>query len=157
MVKEYPYLAYNFKGRIKSIIRAEEKFNRYIVDYTYEYYKTYNHFPKIPEIKEKLSCFRNLIAYRIVISVPKCHVKEGNKRQEQQRSRRSEIPEGVSPYFDEAFERVIFLEQLDLSTIDVNMFAAVDNKLINDGCGLFRGRQILPFEHLSRFQNGLID
>ena len=36
MVKEYPYLAFTFKGRIKSLIRAEGKFNRYIVDYTYE-------------------------------------------------------------------------------------------------------------------------
>ena len=40
---------------------------------------------------------------------------------------------------------------------DVNMFKAINNQLINDGCGLFRGRQILPFEHLSRFQNDLID
>lgn len=37
------------------------------------------------------------------------------------------------------------------------MLKAADNYLINDGCGLFRGRQILPFEHLSRFQNNLID
>ena len=29
--------------------------------------------------------------------------------------------------------------------------------LINDGCGLYRGRLILPYEHLSRFQNDLID
>jgi hypothetical protein len=26
----------------------------------------------------------------------------------------------------------------------------------NDVCGLFRGRQILPFEHLSRFQDDRI-
>ena len=45
----------------------------------------------------------------------------------------------------------------DLSTVNVNMFKALNNQLINDGCGLFRGRQILPFEHLSRFQNDLID
>ena len=49
------------------------------------------------------------------------------------------------------------LQGLDLSTVDVNMFKAYNNQLINDGCGLFRGRQILPFEHLSRFQNDLID
>ena len=49
------------------------------------------------------------------------------------------------------------LAQIDLAKLDVNMFAARDNSLINDGCGLFRGRQILPFEHLSRFQNDLID
>ena len=41
--------------------------------------------------------------------------------------------------------------------IPVDEVKAINNQLINDGCGLFRGRQILPFEHLSRFQNDLID
>ena len=45
----------------------------------------------------------------------------------------------------------------ELSKIDVNMFGAINNSLINDGCGLYRGRLILPFEHLSRFQNDVID
>ena len=45
----------------------------------------------------------------------------------------------------------------NLQNLDVNMFAAVNNSLINDGCGLYRGRLILPYEHLSRFQNDLID
>ena len=56
-------------------------------------------------------------------------------------------------YFDEAYERGMKLQQLELSKLDVNMFAAIDNSLINDGCGLYRGRLILPYEHLSRFQN----
>ena len=77
--------------------------------------------------------------------------------QEQQKNRRLEIPEGECVFFDEAYERVVSLENLDLAKLDVNMFTAVNNSLINDGCGLFRGRQILPFEHLSRFQNGLVD
>lgn len=33
MVGEYPYLSFTFKGRIKSLIRAEEKFNGYIVEF----------------------------------------------------------------------------------------------------------------------------
>ncbi len=49
------------------------------------------------------------------------------------------------------------LLNLKLAELDVNMFSAVNNSLINDGCGLYRGRQILPYEHLSRFQNDLID
>jgi (p)ppGpp synthase/HD superfamily hydrolase len=77
--------------------------------------------------------------------------------QEQQKNRRIEIPKGECKYFDEAYDRVVSLENIDLSELDVNMFTAVNNSLINDGCGLFRGRQILPFEHLSRFQNGLVD
>ena len=46
---------------------------------------------------------------------------------------------------------------LDLAKLDVNMFGAGNNSLINDGCGLFRGRMILPYEHLSRFQNDIVD
>lgn len=59
--------------------------------------------------------------------------------------------------FYEAYERGMRLLQLNLAELDVNMFSAVNNSLINDGCGLYRGRQILPYEHLSRFQNDLID
>ena len=79
------------------------------------------------------------------------------KKQESDRARRAAIPVGTFPIFDDAYERVQKLQTIDLSQVDVNMFTAIDNYRINDGCGLFRGRQILPFEHLSRFQNDLID
>lgn len=259
MANEYPFLAFTFKGRIKSLIRAEAKFNGYIVEYIYEYYMKQGTYPSVPELKNYLSCFRDLIAYRIVISLPKCHLKEDEilsdeeikylydvanqlpafmeergftaevngfrgqekspllkesvspyyrdyvanpesngyrslhitfydniarcyvevqlrtkemddfaeigpanhlgyeKRQESERARRDTIPKGENIYFDDAYERGILLQQLELSKLDVNMFSAVDNSLINDGCGLFRGRQILPYEHLSRFQNDLVD
>lgn len=259
MAKEYPFLAFTFKGRIKSLIRAEEKFNGYIVESTYDYFKKHGTYPPVEELKNRLSCFRDLIAYRIVISMPACHLKsegereqtelrylyeianllpefleergfsvevseiEGHassdmlkksirpyyrdyienpssygykslhvtfydniarchievqlrtkemddyaeigpanhlgyeKRQENERSRRDAIPKGEYIYFDEAFEKGILLQQLDLSKVNVNMFGAMDNSLINDGCGLYRGRLILPFEHLSRFQNDLVD
>lgn len=259
MTHEYPFLAFTFKGRIKSLIRAEEKFNGYILEYIYSYYKANGRYPSEAEIKSNLICFRDLIAYRIVISLPQCHVKNGEsvdaqelkylyeianvlpdfleergftaelsgfdadtgcdmltdnnrsyyrdyvaqprpsgyrslhitfydnlarcytevqlrtkdmddlaeigmanhfgyeKQQEESRTQRDIIPEGECIYFDEAFERLTKLQELDLATINVNMFTAINNQLINDGCGLFRGRQILPFEHLSRFQNDLID
>lgn len=129
MTQKYPFLAFTFKGRIKSLIRSEEKFNGYILEYIYDFYKENGRYPNEAEIKNNLNCFRDLIAYRIVLSLPKCHVKKDESREEQ---------------------------ELDLATVDVNMFKAYSNHLINDGCGLFRGRQILPFEHLSRFQNDLI-
>lgn len=258
MASEYPYLAFTFKGRIKSLVRAEAKFNGYIVEYIYDYYKKHGSFPDPEGLIPKLSTFRDLIAYRIVISLPNCHLGEGQKRekverehlyrianelpgfleerdfamqpadikeepsialkeelrpyykdyvenpspygyqslhitffdrifqsyaeiqirtkdmddfaeigpanhlgyekrQKNERTRRDEIPKGECIYFDEAFERELLLQNLDLSKIDVNMFKAVNNSLINDGCGFFRGRQILPFEHLSRFQNDMID
>jgi len=258
MVSEYPELAFTFKGRIKSLIRAEEKFNGYIVEFIHKYYEKNNCFPDANELKEKLSFFRDLIAYRFVISVPKCHINEGEERedvelrylykiandlpefmeergflmeksgmnpkyvsdminpefranyrdfvkfpgssgyqslhvtfndcqsrcyfeiqlrtkrmdddaeigkanhtkyekgQEQDRVNRELIKEGECPFFDDAYNRLVLLQTLDLSKIDVNMFGAVNNSLINDGCGLFRGRLITPFEHLSRFQNDLI-
>ena len=255
MANQYPFLAFTFKGRIKSLIRAEEKFNGYILEYIHDYYKKNGRYPDETEIKNNLNCFRDLIAYRIVISLPQCHVAEGEnleeqelkylyeianvlpgfleergfsaelsgfsnaagsdyiiennrayyrdyvqtprssgyrslhitfydnfarcytevqlrtkdmddqaeigranhfgyeKQQEENRTKRDMIPEGECKCFDEAYERLIRLQNLDLSTINVNMFKAYNNQLINDGCGLFRGRQILPFEHLSRFQN----
>lgn len=259
MAREYPFLAFTFKGRIKSLIRAEEKFNGYIVEYIYDYHMEHGTYPSVSEIRNRLSCFRDLIAYRIVIAMPKCHLKSGQDREKEEekylyeianalpefleergftvepargvmesssefmkdevrpyyrdyimgrssqdyrslhitfydnssrcfvevqlrtksmddvaeigpanhlgyekgqdkaRSRRDAIPEGESVYFDEAYERGMRLQNLELSKVDVNMFAAVNNSLINDGCGLFRGRLILPYEHLSRFQNDLID
>jgi len=259
MAKEYPTRAFTFKGRIKSLIRAEEKFNGYIVEYISDYYREQGTYPPVAELKNKLNCFRDLIAYRIVISIPKCHLQPGQdpeteelkylyrianvlpefleergfttesangikystsplmsedvkpyyrdyicdqtiygyrslhitfydnssrsymemqlrtktmddiaeigsanhinyeKRQEDERSRRCLIPLGENRYFDEAYARGMRLLRLDLSELDVNMFAAINNSLINDGCGLFRGRLILPYEHLSRFQNDLID
>ena len=259
MTVQYPYLAFTFKGRIKSLIRAEEKFNGYIVEFIYDQYEKTGTFPAEADIKNHLQCFRDLIAYRIVISLPKCHpigqetkqesehrilyeianvlpefleergftaelsglpqkivsplllesvrpyyrdyisnvrphgyqslhitlydnfarcytevqlrtkgmddhaeIGEANhfgyeKKQESDRARRAAIPVGAFPIFDEAYERVQKLQTIDLSQVDVNMFTAIDNYRINDGCGLFRGRQILPFEHLSRFQNDLID
>ena len=259
MTQEYPFLSFTFKGRIKSLIRAEEKFNGYILEYIYDYYQKNQRYPSETEIKSSLTCFRDLIAYRIVISLPMCHVDNKNspeeqeikylyeianimpefleqrgftaelsgicaencdsmllentfpyyrdyvakprlsgykslhitfydnyarrytelqlrtkdmddlaeigtanhfgyeRQQEKSRTRRDIIPVGECKYFDEAFERFTKLQELDLSTVNVNMFKAFNNQLINDGCGLFRGRQILPFEHLSRFQNDLID
>ena len=78
------------------------------------------------------------------------------KQQEENRIKRDIIPQGECAVFDEAYERLKMLQELDLASVKVNMFKAYNNQLINDGCGLFRGRQILPFEHLSRFQNDLI-
>lgn len=259
IAKEYPYLAFTFRGRIKSIIRAEEKFNGYIVEYVYDYSKKNGEYPSIDNLKQKLNCFRDLIAYRIVVSMPQCHIKDGDdreeielehlykiasimpefleergfsaqiseidsfahsnrllpdiapyfrdyienptpigykslhitlydnisrsyievqlrtkdmddyaeigaanhlgyeKRQEEVRTRRDEIPAGDYPIFDEAYERVVKLHELDLAQVNVNMFGAISNSVVNDGCGLFRGRLILPYEHLSRFQNDIID
>ncbi|MCR4792418.1 MAG: guanosine polyphosphate pyrophosphohydrolase [Lachnospiraceae bacterium] len=254
MTDRYPFLAFTFKGRIKSLIRAEEKFNGYILEYIYEYFKKNGTYPSEAEIKNNLGYFRDLIAYRIVISLPMCHVSDDESREEQElkylyeiadvlpgfleergftselsgfsdedlsgrlsdavrpyyrdyierpgskgyqslhitlydnyarcytevqlrtkdmddlaeigdanhfgyeksqeenRTKRDIIPQGECSFFDEAYERLVKLQKLELADVDVNMFKALNNQLINDGCGLFRGRQILPFEHLSRFQ-----
>lgn len=258
MTNRYPFLAFTFKGRIKSLIRAEEKFNGYILEYIYDYFKKNGTYPTEAEIKNNLNYFRDLIAYRIVISLPMCHVSDDEsleeqelkllyeiadalpgfleergftpelsgysdeylsdrlsesvrpyyrdyistprskgyqslhitlydnharcytevqlrtkdmddlaeigdanhfgyeKSQEENRTKRDIIPQGECRFFDEAYERLVKLQELELSGVNVNMFKALNNQLINDGCGLFRGRQILPFEHLSRFQEDTV-
>ncbi len=257
MAGKYPYLAFTFKGRIKSLIRLEEKINGNILEYIYDYHQENGGYPSEMEIKKQIGKIRDLIAYRIVLSLPECHVKQGEsreglelaylyeianvlpdfleergfnaelsgmagcdemvceklrpyyrdyiknpnpygyqslhisffdnssrshievqlrtkqmddyaeigpadheayeKRQEKERARRETIPAGENAYFDAAYERLLQLQQLDLSKVRVNMFGAVDRHMVNDGCGLFRGRLILPYEHLSRYQNDLID
>ena len=258
MTQKYPYLAFTYKGRIKSLIRAEEKFNAKIVEYVSDYYLKNGVFPTEAQVKPKLRFFRDLIAYRIVISMPRCHLEreedreevelkhlyeianalptfleergfsaelsghedeevsdkltEENapyyrdyvknkspfgyqslhitlydniarsyfevqlrtkqmddyaeigpanhlgyeKRQEKEQNRIEKIPRGECIYFDEAYERLQLLHSIELKDLDVNMFTAYDNLLVNDGCGLYRGRQIRPYEHLSRFQNDIL-
>ena len=258
MAEKYPFLAFTFKGRIKSLIRLEEKINGNITEYIYDCHSRTKEYPSETDIKRQIGRIHDLIAYRIVLSLPQCHVEdtqtgkerelellyeianelpafleergfnaelsmiEGHKpsprireelrpyyrdyienpspygyqsvhimfydncarcfievqirtkemddfaeigpanhlgyekRQEKERSRRAEIPQGENIYFDVAYERGMLLQNLELSKLKVNMFGAVDNQLINDGCGLFRGRLIMPFEHLSKFQNDLI-
>lgn len=256
LADKYPFLAFTFKGRIKSVIRLEEKINGNIVEYIYDYYTTTGKFPSESEIKNRIGRIKDLIAYRIVISMPACHLKPGDnkeeielkylyeianalpefleergfepqlsgkddfslridekcrqyyrdyiekpnmygyrslhiaffdnasrsnievqlrtkemddmaeigpanhlgyeKRQEEERARREEIPVGENKFFDDAYERGMKLQQLELNKVDVNMFGAIDNSLVNDGCGLYRGRLIQPYEHLSRFQNDLV-
>ena len=252
---EYPTLAFTFRGRIKSLIRSEEKFNGYIVEAVSEQYSRTGTFPSVSEIRTRLNRFHDLIAYRIVISIPRCHlgpeddpdamelrvlyeiasilpefleergftaqpcgieqemvspllkesvqpyyrdyivnrrpsgycslhitlydnlsrcytefqlrtkemddyaeIGEANHvgyelRQDEERMGRDEIPAGECLYYDEALARGEALRTLDLSGVNVNMFSALDNYRVNDGCGLYRGRLILPLEHLSRFQN----
>ena len=62
MAREYPFLAFTFKGRIKSLIRAEEKFNGYIVEFIYDYYTQHDTYPPLSELKNRLSCFRDFVA-----------------------------------------------------------------------------------------------
>ena len=80
MTREYPFLAFTFKGRIKSLIRAEEKFNGYIIEFIRDYYEQNGKYPSEAEIKRNLICFRDLIAYRIVISMPECRYGKGRPR-----------------------------------------------------------------------------
>ena len=100
MANKYPFLAFTFKGRIKSLIRAEEKFNGYILEYIHDYYKANEKYSNEAEIKNKLNCFRDLIAYRIVISLPQCHVSEQESLEEQELKYLYEIA-NVLPEFQE--------------------------------------------------------
>lgn len=255
MAKNYFFLSFTFKGRIKSLIRAEEKFNGRLVNFVNDYYSQNNEFPAMADIRNHM-IFRDLIAYRFVVSLPKCHLAPGEdkeakeiaylyelanvipelmetigfsvelsgeklsgrlspearpyykdyiefpnemgyrslhmtlydnqsrsycelqlrtkgmddhaeigtanhslyeKKQEQERTEKPNVPKGVCIWYDEALERVKRLRGLELKEIEVDMFSAVNNILMNDGCGLFRGRQITPFEHLSRFQKDYVD
>ena len=76
MADKYPFLAFTFKGRIKSLIRLEEKINGNIVEYIYDHHMLSGTYPSETEIKNRISRVKDLIAYRIVLSMPhppSCH------------------------------------------------------------------------------------
>ncbi len=249
---KYPFLSFNLKGRIKSLLRAEKKFNGYVVQFIYDYYKENNEYPPVSAIKAKVNNFRDLIAYRIVISLPASYLSPGQdqeteelkylyeianvlpefleergftaefaslkqehsspllssaaipyyrdyivnprnsgyrslhitfydnisrsftelqlrtkdmddfaeigtanhtfyeKKQDNPLVQRNTIPLGECLYFDEAYQRIVELRNLDFSKVNVNMFNAINNSTMNDGCGFYKGRLILPYEHLAK-------
>ena len=101
MTQAYPFLAFTFKGRIKSLIRAEEKFNGYILEYIYNYYKEHGTYPSEAQIKNNLNCFRDLIAYRIVISLPMCHVSKEEDLETQEIRYLYEIANALPGFLEE--------------------------------------------------------
>ncbi len=84
MASEYPFLAFTFRGRIKSVIRSEEKFNGYITEYIYDYYVKHHSFPPVEGLQRQLNHFRDFIAYRIVLSMPTCHLRPGQDREQEE-------------------------------------------------------------------------
>ena len=62
----------------------------------------------------------------------------GYEKRRGMNEQRDAVPKGECIYFDEAYERGMKLFNLDLKELDVNMFAVMNNSLINDGCGLCR-------------------
>lgn len=101
MVAEYPYLSFTFKGRIKSLIRAEEKFNGYIVEYIYDHYMKTGKYPSEVELKSRLNCFRDLIAYRIVVSMPRCHLERPEDRETEELKHLYEIANVLPEFLEE--------------------------------------------------------
>ena len=50
----------------------------------YDYFSEHGKYPSVSKLKERLNCFRDLIAYRVVISMPSCHVRDKKKRQDEE-------------------------------------------------------------------------
>ena len=79
IVSQYSDITLTVTGRIKSIVRLEEKFNGYIIEFCSNFYRSHNCFPSEEEMSEYLQRFKDLIAYRIIISVPNQCLKGRNK------------------------------------------------------------------------------
>lgn len=79
VVDKYSDITLTICGRIKSIVRLEEKFNGYIIEFCSNYYHKYKTFPSDEEMSKYLQRFRDLIAYRIVVSVPEQCLKGRDK------------------------------------------------------------------------------
>lgn len=101
MADRYPFLAFTFKGRIKSLIRLEEKINGNIVEFVYDYHRMTGEYPSETEIKDRIARIKDLIAYRIVISLPKCHVKPDENKQVRELRYLYEIANALPDFLEE--------------------------------------------------------
>lgn len=79
-------------------------------------------FPPVSDLKNKLSCFRDIIAYRIVISLPKCHLKEGQDRDEQE----------IKILYEIANELLGFLEEKGFSAEPARGVSESSSELLDD-------------------------
>ena len=71
------------------------------MEYIYDYYVKNGTYPSVSEIKERLNCFRNLIAYRIVISMQRCNLEKLEDREQEELKNLYEIEELIK---DEWFD-----------------------------------------------------
>ena len=101
MAERYPFLAFTFKGRIKSLIRLEEKINENIVEFIYDYHRKNGKYPAEADIKDQIGRIKDLIAYRIVISLPQCHLKAGENREEKEHKYLYEIADALPDFLEE--------------------------------------------------------
>ena len=58
-------------------------------------------YPSVSEIKNRLTCFRDLIAYRIVISMPRCHLKSEQDREKVEEKYLYEIANVLPAFLEE--------------------------------------------------------
>ena len=53
------------------------------------------------DLKERLSCFRDIIAYRIVIALPKCHLEPGQSLEEEEEKYLYQIANALPGFLEE--------------------------------------------------------
>ena len=53
------------------------------------------------DLKERLSCFRDIIAYRIVIALPKCHLEPGQRLEEEEEKYLYQIANALPGFLEE--------------------------------------------------------
>lgn len=71
------------------------------MEFIYDYYEEYGEYPSVAELKKRLRCFRDLIAYRIIISVPRCHLNSEEDREEQERKYLYQIANALPGFLEE--------------------------------------------------------
>ena len=154
MAQQYPYLAFTFHGRIKSLIRAEEKFNGYISSFIYEYYQENGKFPQLSAIKNQVNRFRDLIAYRIVISMPKCHLKPGDDQEDVELHLLYEIANKLPDFLEElGFTPEISDKELpnQSALMDENVRPYYKDYIANVKDVGYKSLHITLYDNMSRF------
>ena len=81
---KYPRVTFILKGRIKSMVRFEEKFLGYVIDSCNTFYKNRKRVPTDEETANYLQRYKDIVAYRVVVSIPRKNLKPGEDKTEEE-------------------------------------------------------------------------
>lgn len=92
MVNNHPEFTYTFSGRLKSLYRSYLKYNRYIMNFIYDYHLQYGSFPTAEQINSYIDGrYRDICGYKFTVNIPLCRVegktlaeKEKNKKKKEE-------------------------------------------------------------------------
>ncbi len=156
--KNYSFLSFTFKGRIKTLVRLEEKYNSYVMKYVCKFYKEHHTFPSAELIVDYLKRYRDILAYRFVINMPKCYLTSSEPKEEVEKKLLYEICNKIPGFLQERGFDILDLSHLEDDGSDVekspllneNLSRVVKDYVLNPKPSGYQALHLYLYDNFSR-------